>query len=309
MLQPAEDLTVTGWSDDVSSAHHHVNDVTLHDVELGTKSAPLVILLHGFGDFWWGWRRQVGHLASAGFRVIAPDQRGYNLSGKPVGFKAYDIDALAADIMGLADAHGCSRFHLIGHDFGGMIAWWIATHYPERVERLVAINSFHPQVLVPYMRKHKTQLLRSAYMFFFQLPSVPEWLLRFRKFAVMRSLIRFSSRPGTFSDTDMAHYVKTWSMPGALTGMINWYRALMRKPGIENARVKPPALVIWGLADQFLEKGLADASLALCDAGEALWIENGTHWVHLEEVDLINRALVDFLKQPNLSSPSPVSAA
>ncbi|MGO4572254.1 alpha/beta fold hydrolase [Microvirga sp. 2TAF3] len=301
MTATTRDLAIPEWPENASTTHQ-TNGITLHDVELGATDAPLVILLHGFADFWWGWRRQVGHLAAAGFRVVTPDQRGYNLSEKPVGLRAYDLDVLAADIVGLADAYGRKKFHLIGHDFGGLIAWWIATRYPDRVERMVAINAFHPSVLMPYIWRHPTQLLRSIYMGIFQIPWFPESLLSFKNFAVLRGLVHLGCRPGTFSDADLKRYMKTWSVPGAMTGMINWYRALVRKPKDRNARVRVPTLLIWGLREPYLEKGLAEASLARCDEGEALWVEAGSHWVHLEESDTVNAALVSFLKRA--SSPS-----
>ncbi|MBF9232793.1 alpha/beta fold hydrolase [Microvirga alba] len=292
------ELTSLEWSGDPTDGHHQVNGIALHDVELGAADAPLVILLHGFADFWWGWRRQVDDLAAAGFRVVTPDQRGYNLSEKPIGLKSYDLDTLAADIVGLAEAYGRERFHLIGHDFGGLLAWWTATRYPDRVERMVAINAFHPEILIPYIRKHPAQMLRSIYMMIFQVPWLPEALLSLRNFAILRGLFHLGAHKGTFSEADLSRYMRTWSVPGAMTGMVNWYRALRRRPKIENPRVKPPTLVIWGLQDRYLQRGLAEDSLRLCDNGEALWLEDGSHWVHIEEPETVNKALIDFLKSP-----------
>lgn len=296
MLHTPEEEIARDWPETASSAEHDINGVTLHDMQVGAPHAPLVILLHGFGDFWWGWRRQVGALAAAGFRVVAPDQRGYNLSGKPVGRKAYNLDVLSADIIALADAYGQKKFSLIGHDFGGLVGWWIASRFPDRIERFVAINSFHPQILSPYWRKSPTQLLRSSYMGFYQIPWLPEVLFRASNFVFMRKFFMWSCRPGTFSEADLDKYQSTWSRPGALTGMVNWYRALRDRPTIENLRISVPTLVIWGTKDKYLEQGLADASLALCDNARAVWIENGTHFVHLEEPEAVNAALLDFLK-------------
>ncbi|WP_246728283.1 alpha/beta fold hydrolase [Microvirga terricola] len=132
MSQVIHEPSVLEWPGEPVETLHRVNGITLHDVQLGASDAPLVILLHGFADFWWGWRRQVDDLAAAGFRVVAPDQRGYNLSEKPIGLRSYDLDTLAADIVALAQAYGRERFHLIGHDFGGLIAWWTASRYPDR---------------------------------------------------------------------------------------------------------------------------------------------------------------------------------
>ncbi|WP_246728282.1 alpha/beta fold hydrolase [Microvirga terricola] len=128
-----------------------------------------------------------------------------------------------------------------------------------------------------------------------QVPYLPESLLRFRNFAILRGMLHIGGRKGTFSDADTRRYMRTWSVPGAVTGMVNWYRALRRRPPIDNPRVKPPTLVIWGNRDPYLQKGLAEASLSLCDNGEALWMEDGSHWVHIEEPQVVNKALIDFL--------------
>ena len=123
-----------------------VNGVELHVVEAGPEDGPLVILLHGFPDFWWGWRHQMEPLVKAGYRVVVPDQRGYNLSSKPKGVSSYHIDTLAADVAALADVYNAATFRLAGHDWGGIVAWWTGVRYPKRVERLVILNAPHPDV-------------------------------------------------------------------------------------------------------------------------------------------------------------------
>ncbi len=278
-----------------TSARRPVNGVALHVVEAGPEAGPLVILLHGFPEFWWGWRKQIGPLAEAGCRVIVPDQRGYNLSDKPGGVRAYHLDSLAADVVGLADAYGRRSFRLVGHDWGGLVAWWTATRHPDRVERLVVLNAPHPDVAGPYIRSHPSQMRRSAYVAYFQLPLLPEWSLRRHGFSALRRALRGSSRSGTFSDADLEVYASAWAQPDALTAMLNWYRALRHRPEAAGARIASPTLLIWGERDDFLEKGLAEASLMLCDRAEAVWFENATHWVHLEEAEAVNERLVRFL--------------
>jgi pimeloyl-ACP methyl ester carboxylesterase len=171
------------------------NGIQLHAVEAGPRDGPLVILLHGFPEFWWGWRRQIEPLAAAGLHVLAPDQRGYNLSDRPAGVAAYDLDTLAADVIGLADAAGQRKVMLVGHDWGGLVAWWTASRHPHRVDRLVVLNAPHPAVMGAYMRRHPSQMLRSSYVGFFQLPFIPERLLAAGDFALMRRALRRSSRP------------------------------------------------------------------------------------------------------------------
>ena len=134
--------------------------VTLHVIEAGPEDGPLVILLHGFPEFWWGWRYQIAPLVEAGFRVVVPDQRGYNLSDKPQGRRAYDLDILAKDVIGLADAVGRTSFSLVGHDWGGLVAWWTASRYPERVAKLAILNAPHPTIAGAYMRRHPSQMLQ-----------------------------------------------------------------------------------------------------------------------------------------------------
>jgi pimeloyl-ACP methyl ester carboxylesterase len=287
-----------GLSVPFTVTRRRIGDIALHTVEAGPEDGPLVILLHGFPDFWWGWRRQIGPLARAGLRVVAPDQRGYGLSSKPQGLAAYGLEALTRDVVGLADAYGRSRIQVVGHDWGGLVAWWAATRYPERLERLAILNAPHPGVVEPYLRSHPRQVLRSSYVGFFQLPWLPEAVLGARRHAALRQTLLRTSRRGTFTRTDLDRYEEAWAEPGALTAMLNWYRALRLRPPSRDARVHTPTLVIWGTHDQALERGLAEASLALCDEGRIVWLEAAGHWVHLEEAAAVNAALVDFLRAP-----------
>jgi pimeloyl-ACP methyl ester carboxylesterase len=277
-------------------SHHRTNGITLHCVEAGPADGPLVILLHGFPEFWWGWRYQIGPLAEAGCRVLVPDQRGYNLSDKPEGRRAYDLDILAKDVVGLADAFGRQAFSVVGHDWGGLVAWWTASRYPDRITKLVALNAPHPQVAGAYMRSHPSQMLRSMYVGFFQVPRLPEAMLSANDHRSLKDALQRTSRAGTFSEEDIARYHQAWAQPGALTTMLNWYRALPFKPDMKDATVRSPTLVVWGSKDRFLEKGLAEASLALCENGDIRWFESATHWVQHEEPEAVNAALVSFLK-------------
>jgi pimeloyl-ACP methyl ester carboxylesterase len=274
---------------------HRVNGVTLNVIEAGPEDGPLVILLHGFPEFWWGWRHQIAPLAEAGCRVVVPDQRGYNLSDKPQGVRAYDLDTLVRDVVALAEAHGRRTFRLVGHDWGGLVAWWTATRHSDRVERLVILNAPHPAVFRSYALTHPSQLMASSYVGFFQLPWLPERTLARNGFAYLRRALRGSSRRGTFSDEDLATYDAAWAEPGALTGMLNYYRALRHRPKVPDARVTMPTLVLWGERDLFLEKGLAEASLALCDSARPVWFETASHWLHIEEAEEVNATLVEFL--------------
>lgn len=273
------------------------NGVTLHCIEAGPKDGPLVILLHGFPEFWWGWRYQIEPLSQAGFRVLVPDQRGYNLSDKPEGRRAYDLDTLAQDIVGLCEGLGYETCSLIGHDWGGLVAWWTATLHPNRISRLMILNAPHPAIAGSYMRHHPSQMLRSSYIGFFQIPFIPEALFAAGNYQALKRALVSTSRTGTFSDADLAEYGKAWAQPGALTGMLNWYRALPLKPPHRLSDKLPmPVLALWGMRDRFLEFGLCEESLALCADGRVQRFEKATHWLHVEEPENVNRALLDFLK-------------
>ncbi|HJY71703.1 MAG TPA: alpha/beta hydrolase, partial [Streptosporangiaceae bacterium] len=156
---------------DLREGYAEVGDVRLHYVEAG--EGPLIVLLHGFPEFWYGWRQQIKPLAAAGFRVVAPDTRGYNLSSKPDGVAAYDVNLLAADIRDLIHERGAETAMLAGHDWGGSIAWALAMNHPEVVDRLAILNAAHPRKLLQGLH-HPGQLRKSWYFFFFDLPDLPE---------------------------------------------------------------------------------------------------------------------------------------
>jgi pimeloyl-ACP methyl ester carboxylesterase len=282
--------------------------VTLHVARAGPDNGPLVVLLHGFPEFWYGWRHQIGPLAAAGHRVLAPDQRGYNLSEKPRGLEHYTLDALADDVVGLIDASGRRKAAIVGHDWGGIVAWWLALRHPDRVERVAVLNAPHPEFLRRNLWTRPAQLLKSWYVFAFQLPWLPEMSLgRFGGKPLAESMRR-TSRPGTFSDDDLARYRASWSQPGALTAMINWYRAALRaRPAtLPNPRVRVPALIVWGAKDAFLVRPAATSALAACDQGRLEFLEEATHWVQHEEPDRVNRLLTAFLRPEALpTSPGP----
>lgn len=270
--------------------------VMLSCIEAGPERGPLVILLHGFPEDGESWRPQIEALAQAGHRVLAPDQRGYGDSDKPRGVAAYRLDVLARDVVALADQLGRERFDLVGHDWGGLVAWWTAAAYPERVRRLAILNAPHPGVARRYLDAHPSQRRRSAYVGFFQTPMLPEFLLGRGDSRLLVEVLRRTSRPGAFSEADLERYRRAWAEPRTLTAMLNWYRALRpgRLPPVPR-EVRAPTLVIWGAEDAFLERGLGEASLGLCEQGRAVWLEHATHWVHHEEAEAVNRDLVAFL--------------
>ncbi|HJE24736.1 MAG TPA: alpha/beta fold hydrolase [Methylorubrum populi] len=281
----------------VSHRHVALGSLRLHLAEAGPGDGPPTILLHGFPEFWFGWRHQIGPLAESGLRLLIPDQRGYGLSDRPKGIAAYHLDRLARDVIALADACGVTRFRLVGHDWGGLVAFWTASFFPERVERLAVLNAFHPGVFGPYLRRHPGQVLRSAYAGAFQLPLLPERLLTVRNGHLLRELMRRSSDSGTFGEADLDAYAREWLRPGAVTAMLGWYRALARLPRDRHPpKVAAPTLILWGERDQALQPGLATASLALCERGRLQRFPEATHWVQHDLPEAVNAALIDFLR-------------
>ncbi len=276
-----------------------VGEVKLHAIEAGPagpEDGPLAILLHGFPEFWYGWRRQIAPLAAAGYRVLVPDQRGYNLSDKPRGVTAYGLDRLADDVVGLVEAAGRERALLVGHDWGGAVAWWTAIRHPERIEKLAVLNMPHPRVMERFVRQDPAQRKRSAYIFLFQLPWLPERRMAADDFASPAAALAKTSRPGTFSEDELARYRAAWSQPGAVHAMIQWYRAALRarprRP--ESTRVRVPTLLVWGTKDRFLGSEMAGPSIERCDDGRLVLVEEAGHWVQHEEPERVNRLLLDF---------------
>ncbi|WP_415379744.1 alpha/beta fold hydrolase [Halosimplex sp. TS25] len=284
-------------SPSAESVRRTVNGVDLHVVTAGDPADPLVVLLHGFPDFWYGWRHQIPALVDAGFRVVVPDQRGYNLSEKPRRLDAYRMRELSRDVVELVAAEDRDRAHVIGHDWGAAVAWDLALRHPESVDRLGIINVPHPAVMRRALRSNPRQLLRSWYMFAFQIPRVPELFLGRDDARGMLDVLEESANPGAFTDEDLAHYRDAWRRQGSIRGAVNWYRALVRRPD-EPPRetVDAPTLVVWGDEDVALLPKLAAESVGYCTDGRLERIPWASHWVHDEEPDRVNDALIAHLK-------------
>ena len=223
------------WLDGLREGYADIGDVQLHYVEAGR--GPLIVLLHGFPEFWYGWRLQIEPLAAAGFRVVAPDMRGYNLSSRPDGVEDYDIEKLADDIHGLIHERGAQSASLVGHDWGGTVAWFTAMNHPEVVDRLAILNAAHPRKLSQGLH-HPGQLRKSWYFFFFALPEFPETVVHANNWHFFRHFLRDADPAYTPQEFD--RYVEAWSQPGAATGMINYYRSSVRTPSKKaEAAIRP----------------------------------------------------------------------
>jgi epoxide hydrolase 4 len=236
-------------------------------------------------------------LAEAGCRVIIPDQRGYNLSDKPQGVKAYNMHELVKDVIGLIEALDYEKVNLVGHDWGAEVAWMLATWNPERVHRLGIINGPHPAVMKRFLQRDLDQLRRSWYIFFFQLPWLAEASMRVNDWRGETRAIRGSGKVHTFKNEDIEKYKEAWSQPGAMTGMLNWYRAAarfqIRMP--KDPRVKVPTLMLWGTKDVALTHRMARPSMDYCDEGKLIFFPDATHWVQHEEAEEVNKQLLQFI--------------
>ncbi|MFZ2488114.1 MAG: alpha/beta hydrolase [Anaerolineae bacterium] len=280
--------------------HIPTNGITLHVVQAGPADGPPVVLLHGFPEYWGAWQAQIPALAAAGYRVIVPDQRGYNLSDKPRGVGAYHIRHLVQDTIGLLDALGYQQVALVGHDWGAAVAWWVAGTHPDRLSQLAILNVPHTAVMFRTLLRSWTQIRRSWYIFFFQLPGLPEASLRRNNWANAVRSLKGSTRRGTFSAAQIEGYRAAWGQPGAITGMINWYRAALRhqRTLASLGRIHVPTRMIWGAQDIALGKEMAQPSIELCDQGELVLLEQAGHFVQHEEPAQVNALLLDFLARP-----------
>jgi pimeloyl-ACP methyl ester carboxylesterase len=275
------------------------NGVRLHVAEMG--AGPLVILLHGFPEFWYAWRHQLPALAHAGFHAVAPDMRGYNLSDKPRGVRSYRVPTLVEDVAALVRACGATKAILVGHDWGGLVAWAFAMQHPEMLDRLVILNSPHPKTMARAMRTSK-QLLKSWYMFFFQLPWLPELAIRARgSTALLRDYERDPLVPGALLADERERYVEAHARPGALTAMLHYYRALGRSGvGVARRSVEAPVLVIWSDHDRYLVPEVAACDPVLVPRARIERLD-ASHWVQNELPERVNALMIEFLKSPTTS--------
>ena len=279
-----------------------VNGIKLHVAEAkpdnATSKTPLVLCLHGFPEFWGAWHRQLPALVDAGYRVWMPDLRGYNLSESPRKTADYRMDVLKADVGALIQASGAKRCMLVAHDWGAAIAWCAAAAYPELIEKMVIANVPHPRVFRRTLFTSARQMMASWYIFFFQRPWIPEWLLSRNNFAGLTKAMVDTANSGSFSPADMEGYQAAWRHSG-LTSMIRYYRAAMRYQDIEGTdTITVPTLILWGKKDHALTHPMATKSLEYCTDGQLFFFEDGTHWVQHDCHEEFNTKMIDFLGSP-----------
>lgn len=275
-----------------------IGGVKLHYAKAG-DGEQLVLCLHGFPEFWYSWRHQLTALSDE-FTIVAPDLRGFNWSDKPSSVSDYKLDNLVDDVLGLIRHFGRERAAIVAHDWGAIIAWSLAERFPESVSKLVCMQV--PPASV--WRKNITfkQALASWYMVFFQIPALPEWVLRQNDFAIGAQLFRNAAAdPLFFTDEEIARYKDSWREPGALTAGINYYRANMLDKIIsrrEPVKIKVPTLFIYGEKDTAV---LPETVQNVKDAVEAHYeevrIPDSGHWVQQEAAEVVNDTLREFLAE------------
>jgi pimeloyl-ACP methyl ester carboxylesterase len=280
-------------------------EVTLHLAEarpvgVGTgdvpREVPLVVFLHGFPEFWWSWRDQLKALSAAGMWAVAPDLRGYNESDKPEGVSSYEVEKLAGDIAGLIRALGREKAIVVGHDWGAAVAWVFAQEHPDLLERLAILNVPHPQVMLKHLRRPR-QMMKSWYIFFFQLPRLPEKLVSKNDYAFARHTFRSDG----FDRETIEHYIDALRVPGAVTSAINYYRAVMRRSAVGRVpkfrQIAQKVLVIWGDKDKYLGKEMAEPPRSLVPHARVVHLPHATHWVQNDATEEVNRLLLEFIRE------------
>jgi pimeloyl-ACP methyl ester carboxylesterase len=289
-----------------------VNGVRIHYASSGAGTtagaSKLILFLHGFPEFWYAWRQQLVEFGRDYF-AVAPDMRGYNLSSKPAEIERYEISQLVGDVRALVGHLGAKSCCLVGHDWGGVVAWAAAIACPDVVEKLVIINSPHPAIFQRELLENPAQQQASQYMLVFRSPEA-EAMLSANNFALMQdSILGEGLRQGYFTEADRRAYVEAWSQPGALTGGLNYYRAAKIGPptgsGDEASRmklnfpsldVKAPTLVIWGEKDPYLLTGNLNGLDRYVRNLRVERIPDGTHWVVHEKPALVNSLIRGFLE-------------
>lgn len=275
----------------------HVGNLQLHAVLAGPVDGPLVVLLHGFPECWYSWRHQIPALAHAGYRVVVPDQRGYNLSDKPPGVPCYGLDYLTTDVKRVIQSQGRDRAVVVAHDWGGATAWRFAMETPDMVKKLVVMNAPHPVALARELRRSWEQRLKSWYILAFQIPWLPENLLSLWPQATARLFFRRTAvRPDAFADADLEVMATALAQPGAMTAMIDWYRAALRHPPAGRARaIHAPTLLIWAEDDVALSKSLTYGLEKWVPDLDVHYIPRCGHWVQNEAPEEVNERLLAFL--------------
>ncbi len=292
-----------------------VNGVCLHYVSEG--DGGLILFLHGFPEFWYQWKDQVAEFGRD-YQAVAPDMRGYNLSSKPKDVDQYQVHHLVEDVRALAEHLGHARFHLVGHDWGGFVAWLFAVRHPQHLKNLVIINAPHPGVFQRELRENPAQREASSYMLMLRSEQAETILSASDYTVLVDTVLRDGLERGYFTDEDREEYIRAWSQPGALTGALNYYRAAPIGPladerdipadvvaatGSSSFTVEVPTLVIWGENDEYLLPGNLEGLDRFVPDLTIKRVPDGSHWVVHEKPALVNSYIRDFITRDQPKQP------
>jgi len=301
--------------DEIEEVYVETNGIKLHTVLIG--SGKPLILLHGFPDFWYGWKDIMLGLKDE-FRLIVPDLRGYNLSDKPKGRENYSLEHLIRDIKGLSESLKLGKFYLAGHDWGGPIAWTFAGMFPELLEKLILINGPHPFVIRDLIAKDNDQRKASSYIFEFIKPDSAN-LLMDNDFQILKAIMSMDfqnlpdmfkgsitnndseipKREKTLSNYDMGKYVEAWSQPGAVNAGLDYYRASVTEQLIGkgwSGEINVPTLVIHGMKDVALTPKILNGLEDYVKDLKIVKIEDASHWVMVDAPDIVNSNIRKFIE-------------
>lgn len=283
--------------------HIYNGPIGLETRHAGPVDGEVVVMLHGFPECWNTWRHQIPVLAEAGYRVYAPNMRGYGLSSKPDEIDDYHVDKLIQDVDAIRRLSGAKKIHLVGHDWGAVVAWWYALNKPEHLASLSILNVPHPAAFLKVLKSKPAQLLKSWYIFYFQIPYLPELTVPFNKFFFFRNVLNRTSNRGSYDKSDFTELQKHWSIPGSLKAMINYYRSAIRsqpKPPNGNT-VDTPTQILWGENDLALTLEMAHLSEKYLTNGTLTTYPDATHWLAHDKPDEINQRLLShFAAHPVL---------
>jgi len=281
----------------VAYKFYKVNDIKLHVYHAGMENEKIMVLLHGFPEFHYGWKNQINFFVHQGYHVVVPDQRGYGESDKPKGVKSYVLDVLAQDIVQLVKQITNDKIILVGHDWGGGVAWTIGQHYADMIEKLVILNMPHIKVMKETLKNSPEQRKKSWYAAFFQIPGLPEFLIKLSDYKLLEMSLKKTSNEDTFPEQDLIQYKNAWRKPNSLTSMINWYRAFLYNKIDVNKEITVPTKIIWGAKDSALSLQMAYGSKKMCSDGELTVLDYLTHWLHHEDPDRVNELMLKFLNE------------
>lgn len=274
--------------------HVDLPGVRLHVAEAGPHDGPLVILLHGFPEFWWSWRHQVASLSRAGYRVVAPDMRGFHRSSSPRGVRPYRIERLTRDVWSLIASYGRVRASVVGHDWGGLVAWYFAMRFPSAVERLAVLNMPHPRRFAQGLRT-RDQLFRSRYIAFFSLPFLPEYLLTRDDHGFVRRVFELEG----FSAGEVSRFVEAARHSRRMKGPLAYYRALVRDAVLGRLptmrAIDRPCLVLVGERDRHLSPRLAEPEPDWVPQAKVVRVPGASHWLQQDAPEVVTRHLAAFL--------------